>query len=381
MRRAVAFDMPLFLCLLALVGMGIAFVYSASYPKALVGGDSFFFARKQIMSALLIGLPAMLLCMFIPLEWFYRHPAQKWVFWGVIVVTTVLMLAPLCLPARHGNHNWLGPLQPSELLKVVAVVTLAAYITRRPWMLKSVRGLLAGPIWFLLGPVLLVVLQRDLGTAFGVILALSVILLIAGVKLRYVGIPLLGLFILLALVMSLDHSTRSNRIAAWRNPEKYALSEGMQPFNALIAIGSGGVFGRGFCKSLQKWLYLPATQNDSIMAVIAEELGFFLTILFLFVPYLFLILRGFAVAHRAPDEFGALVAAGCTVMLATQAIVNMAVAMNMLPCIGINLPFISYGGSSLTCSMMMGGLLMNVSALRPAATRRTMPATMQPTTR
>jgi cell division protein FtsW len=127
--------------------------------------------------------------------------------------------------------------------------------------------------------------------------------------------------------------------------------------------------------SRQKWFYLPGAHNDYILAIVSEELGFIFTILFLFVPYIFMIFRGFTVAHRAPDEFSALVAAGCTVMLTTQALVNMCVVTNLIPCMGINLPFISSGGTSLIASMMMAGLLLNVSGQRIGQQRRPVAAT------
>ena len=173
----------------------------------------------------------------------------------------------------------------------------------------------------------------------------------------------------------------ADRFRAWVQPENRTLIASDQPRNSLIAIGSGGLLGRGFCQGRQKWFYLPASQNDSIFAVIAEELGFFLTLALLFVPYMFLIFRGFAIAHGAPDEFSAMVAMGCTVMLATQALINLGMAMNLLPTIGINLPFISYGGSSVIASMMMAGLLLNVSTLRATTLdRRTAPQEVaQPT--
>ena len=132
----------------------------------------------------------------------------------------------------------------------------------------------------------------------------------------------------------------------------------------------GGLFGRGFSQGRQKWFYLPASQSDSIFAVVAEELGFLLTLLTIFVPYILLVFRGFSIAHRAPDEFGALVATGATVMLATPALINLAVVLNLMPLLGINLPYISYGGSSMVSSLMMAGLLLNVSSMRSGPSTR-----------
>jgi len=172
--------------------------------------------------------------------------------------------------------------------------------------------------------------------------------------------------------------SRIDRIGAWIDPEGTHTNAGYQVMHSLIAVGSGGMLGRGFCQSLQKWSYVPGAQNDSILAIIAEEMGFILTLAVIFLPFTFLAFRGFSIAHRAPDEFSALVAAGATVMLTTQALINMAVALNCIPTTGITLPFISSGGSSLIASMMMAGLLLNVSALRPLQLRPGDPAAARP---
>jgi len=386
MRRVTAFDMPLFLCILILVGLGIAFIYSASYPKALAstdtGGDSFYYAGKQILFAVAVGLPALLLCAFFPLECYYRHPSWKGFFWGTVAVIGLLMVLVLFMEDKHGNRSWLptplGPIQPSEFAKVGIVILLPAFLCRCPWLLKSLRGLFAGPAWFLLIPVGLIIAQKDLGTAFVVTLSTAIVLLIAGVKFRYVGIPAAVLGILAVLMVIKLGGTRIDRIGAWLDPENTRNSAGYQVLHSLIAIGSGGPLGRGFCQSLQKWSYVPGPQNDSILAIIAEEMGLFLTVLVIFLPFVFLVFRGFSIAHRAPDEFGALVAAGATVMLATQALVNMAVAMNCIPTTGITLPFISSGGSSLIASLMMAGLLLNVSAMRPLNPRAKESSQTQP---
>jgi len=376
MRRVVAFDMPLFLCIIILVGLGIAFIYSASYPKALAGtdtgGDGFYYAGKQIQFAIL-GLPALLLCAFFPLEVFARHPSRKWFFWGLVALVGLPMILVLFRPDIHGNRAWLptplGSIQPSEFTKVAVVVLLPAFLCRRPWLVKSLKGLFHGPAWFLFIPVGMVILQKDLGTAFVMTLAIVIMLLIGGVKFRYAGIPALALGLAAALVVMKVGGSRIDRIGAWLDPEGMHTNAGYQVLHSLIAVGSGGVLGRGFCQSLQKWSYVPGAQNDSILAIISEEMGFFLTIAIIFLPFVFLIFRGFSIAHRAPDEFGALVAAGATVMLATQAVVNMAVAFNCMPTTGITLPFISSGGSSLLASLMMAGLLLNVSAMRPLSRR------------
>ena len=367
MRRVTAFDMPLFFCFLILVGLGIAFVYTSSYPQAMTdGGSGFSFAGKQILFAL-IGLGLMFACIYIPLPFLRRHAMGI----GVIIVG-LLVLVLIWGTAKHGNKAWIpvGPFQfqPSEFAKVAIIIILAARLAEHPECMRSFKDLLLGPYLFLGIPLVLIVLQEDLGTATVFALASILLIAIAGAKFRFWGLPVLVLLMLAAMVVLMGH--RAERIEAWRHPFNEALQGSYQPRNSLIAIGSGGLFGRGFCQSRQKWFYLPGARNDYIVSIIAEELGLILTFVFLFVPYLFMVYRGFTVANKAPDEFSALVAVGCTVMLATQALVNLGVVTNLLPCMGINLPFISYGGTSLIASMMMAGLLLNVSGRRAIQRQR-----------
>ncbi|HEY3377100.1 MAG TPA: putative peptidoglycan glycosyltransferase FtsW [Armatimonadota bacterium] len=373
MRRAPAFDMPLLFCFLILVGLGITFIYTASYPKAMAesgGSSSFLFAGKQILFACM-GLVAMFACMHIPLAFFHRHTK----FLGTLIIA-LLVVVLVWGTAKHGNKAWipLGPFQfqPSEFAKVALMLILPAYIAEHPWSIRSWKGLFTGP-YLIIGVPLVLIAVGDMGTATVFAFASVALMAVAGTKFRFWGVPLLALISLAAIVILSGH--RVNRIEAWRHPFDESIQESYQPRNSLIAVGSGTMFGRGFCMSRQKWFYLPGAHNDYILAIIAEELGFVFMLLFLFVPYLFMIFRGFTVAHRAPDEYSALVAAGCTIMLTTQALVNMAVVTNLIPCIGMNMPFISYGGTSLIASMMMAGLLLNVSGMRTGKQSRTSPKT------
>ncbi|HEX2951242.1 MAG TPA: putative peptidoglycan glycosyltransferase FtsW [Armatimonadota bacterium] len=366
MRRLPAFDMPLFICFLILVGLGITYVYTSSYPKALPdsgeGGVilAFTFAGKQIFFALL-GLLAMFGCMYTSINLFRRF--ARIIYYGIgFLLVLVLMVGA----AKHGNRAWIDvglfQFQPSEFEKVAIIIALSAYLAEHPWCVRTWKGLLTGPYLIIGIPLVLIALQGDLGTATVTALASIVIMAVAGTKFRFWGVPMLIFLCLAAIAVLTSH--RVERIEAWRHPFNESIQESYQPRNSLIAVGSGALFGRGFCMSRQKWFYLPGSHNDYIFAIIAEELGFFGLLIFLFAPYLFMSFRGFTVAHRAPDEFSALMAAGCTVMLTTQALINMCVVTNIIPCMGINLPFISYGGTSLIASMIMAGLLLNVSGQR-----------------
>jgi len=367
--------MPLFLSFIVLLGFGIVAVYTASYPKAMTmpeaGFNSFYFTQRQIVFAV-IGLALMFFIIARPLEWIYRYS------YHVYIVTIVLLVMVLVFGrVVHGNQLSIWGIQPSEFAKVGLILALSAYLAKYPWRLRSSRGLITGPLPILGLLVVILMLTKDLGTTLATVAASVAMLAVAGMKFRFWGLPVLGLLALIGLMLLIGPKAltkvfgpRADRFAAWMNPEDTSIKESFQPRNSLIAIGSGGLIGRGFCQSRQKWFYLPGAHNDYIMAVLSEELGFLKLLLFLFLPYMYMVYRAFTIAHRAPDEYGALVATGCTVMLATQAIINMSVVTNIIPCMGINLPFISYGGSSLVASLLMAGLLLNVSTMRQVKERK-----------
>lgn len=369
MRRSTTFDMPLFIGFLLLVGLGIVFIYSASYPKSMSSPIPMGAAGRQVMFAF-FGFLLMWLLARVPLEWFHRFSG-----WIIGITLFLLVLVLVIGASKFDNRAWIpiGPFQfqPSEFAKVALVVTLAAYLAKKPWMVRTLPGIIRGPMWYLLVPLSLIVLQKDFGTAIVFSAGAISMLALGGMKFRYWGLPVIGLMLFGALVlgvmMSTGHGgTRVARIQAWITPFESSIQESYQPRNSLIAVGSGGLLGRGLCHSRQKWGgSLPEAYNDYIFAIIAEELGFFRVTVFLLL-YFLVLSRGFVIAHRARDEFGALVAGGATTMLGVQALVNIGVVINLIPCMGINLPFISYGGSSIVASMMLAGLILNVSRSRGA---------------
>lgn len=388
MRRTSPFDTTLFVAVIALIAVGWSFIYSASYPRAISSAEtnhnSIYYAIQQIKYTA-IGALMLIACWKIPLQ-FYR----RYALW-IICATVGLLLAVLVFAkVTHGNQAYfrIGTIQfqPSEFAKIAIILTLPAMLARRPELLKNLRGLFNGPAWFVIVPAGLVALEQDIGMTIAISLATTVILLIAGMKFRFVGMPILAVALLGLLVYgtltAATHGkpwekfkgtkmeTRINRVRAWLNPWDDTIQESYQLRQSLIAIGSGGVLGRGVTEGRQKWFYLPAPHNDYIVANIAEEIGFLGIAVFIFGLYSLLIFRGFSIAHSAPDEYAALVAVGCTVMLAVSALINIAVASNAMPSMGLNLPFVSYGGSSLIASMMMAGLLLNISAIHPARDRR-----------
>ena len=368
MRRVKAFDMPLFICVLMMTGLGIIFIYSSSYPKALISGDAndnpFYFASKQILFAI-AGCVLMLVCMYLPL-----HKLRR-LFWVLVGLGGILLIITLAIcHAKHGHQSYIEihgvQFMPSEFVKIALVFTMATFLSQRPWLLRTWKGMCSGPYWFWAIPAGLIGLEQDLGTMLVMGVATACLLLIAGAKFRFIGVPLLAMGLLGMLMVASGHCPQrvTDRVRAWMNTEDLGNAASYHPRISLLAIGSGGPLGMGFCKSRMKWSYLPAAQNDYILAITAEEWGFIGIPLLVFLPLIFIMYRGFAIAHRAPNEYSALVAAGCTVMLLTPALINIAMVLNCLPSIGVNLPFISYGGSSITSTLMLCGLLLNVSTLR-----------------
>ncbi|MEI7832128.1 MAG: FtsW/RodA/SpoVE family cell cycle protein [bacterium] len=371
MRKS-TFDIQLFIAFLIVMVVGVAFVYSASYPSALAtSNDDLKILNRQLM-AIGFGAILMLAARFVPLLWL-RKGAQWIMLGGFLVLGGVLAWGN----SIGGNKAWLLGGQPSEFVKILLINVMAACITAHP---VSIRGdvnffsWITKPFGYLGITMLLIAFQKDLGTMIIIALTGGVLLVLSGMKFRHLAKPLafVAALVLFAIVLSpaVVHKyagQRGDRIIAWLHPFDNKMppevkTAAYQPENSLVAIGSGQLFGVGFCQSRQKWLYLPEPQNDYIFSIMSEELGFLFIIPLFFLPYLWMLFRGYFIAKNSPDEFSATLAFGIVILLATQATVNIAVAMNLLPCMGVTLPLISSGGSSIMSSMIMIGLLLNISS-------------------
>jgi cell division protein FtsW len=250
-------------------------------------------------------------------------------------------------------------IQPSELAKLVAIFFIAAILERRMHRVNEVGYSLLPIAVVVLGLVGLILLEPDLGTALALVLIAAVMVFAAGLNYTYivgavlVSAPLVGM-----LVMGAGY--RRRRLLTFLNPWQDPLGDGFQIIQSLIAVGTGGVWGRGLMNGVQKLFYLPEPHTDFIYAVIAEELGLIGASLVL-VCFLVVAWRGLRVALRAPDSFGAFLAIGLTTMVALQALVNISIVLGLLPTKGIPLPFVSFGGSSLLMNLVGMGILLNVS--------------------
>jgi cell division protein FtsW len=359
MARKLKSDKLLFVATLLLVCTGVVMVYSASAVMAMEKFQKpYWFLVKQLAWAL-TGLAIMPIVMRID----YRNYRQPTVIWGVLAVAGFALVAVLFGPRVNGATRWIsiGPfgIQPSELAKIAIILYMAALLERRMERIDEV-GYSLLPIGFVLGAVVgLVYLEPDLGTAVCIVVIAAVMVFAAGISYRYIiGLILVGLPMAYVLMMASEY--RRRRVIAFLDPWADPLGDGWQIIQSMIAVGTGGVFGRGLMGGVQKLFYLPEPHNDFIYAVIGEELGLIGATLVV-VCFGVITWRGLRTAVRAPDRFGAFLAIGLTTMVAFQALFNISVVLGMLPPKGIPLPFVSAGGSSLLINLMGMGILLNVS--------------------
>jgi cell division protein FtsW len=359
MARKLKSDRVLFLTTILLVGISIVMVYSAS---AVVGLDRYgrpsMFLIKQAMMAV-IGLAILAVVMRIDYRT-YREPVFIWTSLAIVVAA---LIAVLFSPPVNNARRWFNiagvGVQPSELAKLAAIFFIAALLERRMHRINEVGYALA-PIGLMVACLFgLIMLEPDFGTSMSLVLISLVMVLAAGLDYRYlVGASLAALPAVYLLVMGAGY--RRRRMLAFLNPWEDPLGDGFQVIQSLIAVGTGGIWGRGVMNGVQKLFYLPEPHTDFIYAVIAEELGLVgATVVLL--CFCVVTWRGLRVALRAPDSFGAFLALGLTTMVAVQAFINISVVLGLMPTKGIPLPFVSAGGSSLLINLVGMGILLNVS--------------------
>ena len=360
MPRKVAPDMWLFAVALVLLSTGVVMVYSAS---AIVAADRFrdpyFFLKRQVFWAAL-GCGAL----WIALRTDYRR-IEKLVLplLALAAVLLVLVLIPGLGVSVNGSRRWLrlGPLsfQPAELAKLALVVYLAAFLARKREQLDDFWHGLVPPL--AIGGILavLVLLQPDLGNAITLLVLTVGLLFLAGARITWLALLAIPAIPLAALAVWMA-PYRMRRVFAFLDPWQDPRGSGFQIIQSWLAFGSGGLLGRGIGESRQKLFYLPEAHTDFVFAILGEELGFVgaAAVVLLFAA---LVWRGLRVGLRATEPFGAYLALGITVLVATQTLVNLGVVTGMLPTKGLPLPFLSFGGSALLVTMLSTGVLLNIS--------------------
>ena len=365
-------DLKLLVPTLALVSLGVAMVFSASIPMTAAGEqeDVFYYLKREGLVAA-IALLAMFGVTRLPMGWIRRRA-------GVLLGATIALLVLVLKFGTevNGARSWFVVpgiglhFQPSEMAKMVLVIAAARYFVQFPQGIPNWRRAIP-PVAMLGATAGLVALQPDMGTAALIAFSMFVYFHIAGLKLRHLLATGLAASIPAALI-ALTHPYQIGRLVDFVKGSEVELAGGYQTARSLIALGSGGLTGSGYCGSIEKYFYLPEATTDSILAVVGEELGLLATwaVVGLFA---YLVWRGLFIAARSPDRFAALVAAGVSCSLGVQALVNIAVVTGSVPATGVPLPFVSYGGSSLLFSLIGVGLLINVSREMAAAAAQQRP--------
>jgi cell division protein FtsW len=357
--RKVASDSILFAVTAALLGFGLVMVWSASSVLAQEWhGNPYHFLVKQVLWACL-GLMVMVAAMRMD----YRKLRQPVVVYSAVAGTAVLLIVVLFMPVVNEAHRWIriGGLsfQPAELAKLTVILFLAYHLERKADRINDFFAVLFPAVLLLVWFAFLIYNQPDLGSAAMLVVIGVVMLFLAGIRARYFAtLAVLGLPLLYQGVMTVAY--RRERIEAFLNPWSDARGAGYQIIQSLIAVGTGGLFGVGLMEGRQKLFYLPYPFNDFIFAVIGEELGLVGAVLVL-IGFVLFLWRGVRAAWHAPDAFGMYLAAGLTLTIVLQALINMSVVLGLLPTKGIALPLISAGGSSLVLTLLSVGLLLNVS--------------------
>ncbi len=359
MARTLKYDKVLFTATLLLVFGSIVMVYSASALVALERYQQpYLFVTRQVMWAVL-GLAVMAVAMRVDYRT-YRHDAFVWALLGMVAL---MLIGVLFSPPINGTRRWFGlgglGVQPSELAKLAGVLFAALILERRMHRIDELSYSLL-PIAIVVGVLAgLILLQPDFGTAMSLLLIVVAMVFAAGLNYRYlVGAVLVALPAVYVVLVSAPY--RRRRLLAFWDPWADPLGDGFQIIQSLIAVGTGGVFGRGLMEGVQKLFYLPEPHTDFIFAVIGEELGLMgatgVLACFCLIGW-----RGLRISLRAQDSFGSLVALGITSMIVVQAFVNMSVVLGLMPTKGIPLPLVSAGGSSLLISLLGMGVLLNIS--------------------
>jgi cell division protein FtsW len=359
MARKLQSDRVLFITTILLVALSVIMVYSASAAVALERhGRASMFLMKQGMWAVL-GIAMLYVVMRIDYR-MYREPPF---IWSCLALVSIALVGVYFRTPINGARRWFGVggigVQPSEVAKLAAIFFIAAILERRGRRIDDVTYAILPIAIVVLGFVALILPEPDFGTSMTLLLIAAVMVFAAGLNYGYIlGAALVSLPAIYIVVMGSAY--RRRRTLAFLNPWEDPLGDGFQIVQSLIAIGTGGVWGKGLMNGVQKLFYLPEPHTDFIYSVISEELGLvgatIVVLCFCIVSW-----RGLRVALRAPDPFGAFLALGLTTMVAAQALVNISVVLGLMPTKGIPLPFVSFGGSSLLINLIGMGILLNVS--------------------
>ncbi|MBN8252447.1 FtsW/RodA/SpoVE family cell cycle protein [Priestia flexa] len=360
------YDYSIIITIALLCTIGLVMVYSSSMITSITryGQDSDFFYGKQKGWLIIAGF------VFLATILFPYKLYQKLLPIAVLGTFGLLGLVFLMGHTAGGAQSWLklagASLQPAEFAKLTVILYLALVLGKRQEYINDIKRAFIGPIGLTMGIFIFVAIQPDLGTGMIILIIAVAIMLCSGIsrktffKLILLGIVMLTIMGTIGVLTGQVTENRIGRFTGASDPFKYAQGEGYQLVNSYLAIGSGGLKGLGLGESVQKYGYLPESHTDFIMAVIAEELGFFGVFLVLGLLG-FLIYRILTLAKRSKDPFASLICIGVATMLGIQAFINLGGLTGLIPITGVTLPFISYGGSSLLSLMIAMGIVVNIS--------------------
>jgi rod shape determining protein RodA len=359
-RLLTNFDWTLYGLVVLISAMGVINIYSASASYKLIGTPFFIKQTYWILAGLFLAV------MVCSIDYHILEDIAYWIYGALLALLIVVLFAgKTSMGATRWLHLGFINIQPSEPMKIVIIAVFARFFSNR----SVFQGLrirdLAYPFLLLVGPVLLIMKQPDLGTAILVVLIVFTMMLYVGVRwTTFVSLFLTALPVLYLGWHYFLREYQKNRILNFFNPERDPLGSGYHIIQSKIAVGSGGIIGKGFLLGTQSHLrFLPEQHTDFAFSVFAEEWGF-IGCLVILVLYLFLILWGLHIADRCNDRFGSLLAVGVTAMLFWHILINMGMVIGLFPVVGVPLPFFSYGGTSMITSMAGVSILLNISMRR-----------------
>ena len=366
LRAETSVDIPFLLLVLLLLAVGLTMLYSASYAQSEYDSGYTVSTRYLQKQAVCAGLG--LGCMAV----FSRIPAKVWLklAWPLYGVSIVLLLSVLVIGEEvNGARRWINlagiQFQPSEIAKFTMILLFARLTKGFGPSAKEFRYGVLGFGSALLGILVPLALEKHLSAIMLMGMVAVVMMFVAGTNMKWILAGIGGAVVFVVVYISLM-GYAGDRVTAWLNPESDPGDTGYQILQSLYAIGSGGLFGLGFGKSRQKYLYLPFQYNDYIFAVICEELGL-VGALLIMALFSAMILRGYWIALRAADRFSTVLAAGLITLIAVQTVLNLGVVTNLLPSTGIALPFFSYGGTALAVNLGEMGIVLSISRQRNQA--------------
>ncbi len=359
-------DYTFLFLLFMLLAFGLVMLLSASTPSANTKiGDSYYFFIRQLSGAALGTVLMVILANFD----YHRFKDRfiKWELIQVAFITGIVLLIACRIPGigayRNGAWRWLKTpfiqLQPSEFMKPLIALYFAHLVSERRYRPNTINGLIPYAFWLVTIFVIMWAVQSHMSGAIVICAIGGIILLVSGMKVRYlltaavVGLPVVGIYVM-------QDPMRLGRILSFVDPFRDTADKSYQIAQSLIAIGTGGFFGRGLGQSVQKYGFLPEPYNDFIFAIVCEELGLLggLLIIGLFAA---LVIRGFKIAMEAPDTFGMLTVIGIISHVAIQTVFNIAVVSSAIPVTGMSLPFFSFGGTAIMVLLAEMGIIINVS--------------------